>query len=386
MTVTIADAQQDRMRGTLLGLAWGDVLGCPVEFWSADLIARVFGRYEKLPTEYPFSLIPRDEFIWGHLRPLGLHSDDTQQALALIQTAMQPGGFGVERWVEYLLLGERAGAWRGTGRNFRGAIARLESGVDPLRSGSVSPGIGAAMKIGPLGALYHDDLSSLARVVFEASYTTHADVRAVSFAFATAAACALLVDGSRVAAVRADLPTLVKTFESEWFDRDDRGVDNVEQLHAVSSALSEALGRDWAGAGDLRDWLCVRARAYAADPHELAQAPNHPLVLIGGVHALCIGLCPDAASEELLADIVRQGGDADTVGAIAGSILGARHGTAWIPTGRLLDEAHILLYASALVTGELPESAASLIDRELRWTVAELAYREEIKAGSIPST
>lgn len=35
--------------------------------------------------------------------------------------------------------------------------------------------------------------------------------------------------------------------------------------------------------------------------------------------------------------MIRQGYDTDTVGAICGTVLGARFGTAWIPTHRLAD-------------------------------------------------
>jgi ADP-ribosyl-[dinitrogen reductase] hydrolase len=73
----------DRKKGCLLGLAWGDVLGCPVEGWRDREISSVYGTYPGLPDAYPFEVIaamgPRKV---KRLRPLGLHSDDTQQALA----------------------------------------------------------------------------------------------------------------------------------------------------------------------------------------------------------------------------------------------------------------------------------------------------------------
>ena len=42
-------ALEERARGSLLGLAWGDVLGCPIEGWRKDDVERVYGEYTSLP-------------------------------------------------------------------------------------------------------------------------------------------------------------------------------------------------------------------------------------------------------------------------------------------------------------------------------------------------
>ncbi|MBO0861393.1 MAG: ADP-ribosylglycohydrolase family protein [Chloracidobacterium sp.] len=48
--------------------------------------------------------------------------------------------------------------------------------------------------------------------------------------------------------------------------------------------------------------------------------------MLGALRATLAGLRP----EELLAEVIRQGGDADTVGAITGAIFWARYGADWI--------------------------------------------------------
>ena len=106
--------QPDRIRGALLGLAWGDVLGCPVEGWDARHIRRVYGVYADLPLAYSRQqLAGASAKALRRLRPLGLHSDDTQQALALLNVCLSPGGWSAAKWAACLVEGMRAGAWRG---------------------------------------------------------------------------------------------------------------------------------------------------------------------------------------------------------------------------------------------------------------------------------
>src|SRR5262245_50224532 len=110
----------DRIRGSLLGLAWGDVLGSPIEGWRRTEIERVFGAYSGLPEQYPLELIPSRE-MRRRLRPLGLHSDDTQQALVLINVCLAARPWSLGLWAQWLLVAMQRGAFRGYGRNFQEA-------------------------------------------------------------------------------------------------------------------------------------------------------------------------------------------------------------------------------------------------------------------------
>jgi ADP-ribosyl-[dinitrogen reductase] hydrolase len=368
----------DRERGSLLGLAWGDVLGCPVEYWSKQAISATYGRYDALPDEYPWSRIPREPYYWGHLRPLGLHSDDTQQAVALLHSCLGPGGFLVEGWGRCLIRGEREGAWRGTGHNFRAALASLERGVDALHSGAPSAGIGAAMRIAPLGAIYRSDQRRLRRVVLESTYTTHADIRAAALAFAVAVTCAMLIEETPAENVSDQLPELVAEFEQEALAAQFVGAPEPSQVHAASEFLREMLATRWRSLADLRARLFEHAASIlTAGSDEFLLLPNHPFALLGGVHAVCTGLWPRGTASELLVDLVQQGGDTDTAGAIAGAILGARYGTGWIPVHRLMDREALCAYASALMTRSLPEPMLDFVRREADLTRVEYAFRHQ---------
>jgi ADP-ribosylglycohydrolase len=371
-------ARDARIRGSLLGLAWGDVLGCPIEFWDARLIAQVYDRYLDLPRAYPLERIPKEPRIRGHLRPLGMHSDDTQQALALVQISKSEEPFRVDRWAACLVEGQARGAWRGTGRFFREAVARLASGVPPTRAGSPSAGIGAAMRIAPLGALHRDDPARLADVAFECSCVTHADVRAASLAFAVATCCRLLIDGTPAEAVMRRLPALVRQVETSWPSRFSAWRADFDHLHAVSDALGAIFTENHAGLEPMQRAI-VAAAAPSLDPEARAKASvNDPFVLLGGVHALAVGLWAEGTPGELLATVMRAGGDTDTVGAIAGALLGARFGEAWVPVHRLREGDRLGRYAACLVDGPAPESLDDYFAREAACTTEEAAFVEAL--------
>ena len=239
---------RDRARGALLGLAWGDALGCPVEGWRAAEIARHFGRYETLPNAYPPSVTALPTRRRRRLRPLGLHSDDTQQALALLAITLDPAGWSVQTWGEWLIAGAQSRAWRGTGRNFNAAVAALRRGVPPQESGSPSAGIGAAMRVGPLGAALACDPDLLARVAVESSLTTHRDLRASAVACAVAETVRLLVNGHSPATVLEVLLERVRAVEDARRDAGGWTVQ-ADHPHAASATLA-ALSAD--PAADLR--------------------------------------------------------------------------------------------------------------------------------------
>lgn len=136
---------ESKIKGSLLGLAWGDILGSPVEGWKKHEIQATYGRYSSLPNEYEVSKIPVQKL--KRLRPLGLHTDDTQQAMALILVCLQQEMWSKMTWKQMLVQGLQQQAWRGVGRNFVDAVRRMSRGTPCEKAGSPSSGIGAAMRM-----------------------------------------------------------------------------------------------------------------------------------------------------------------------------------------------------------------------------------------------
>jgi ADP-ribosyl-[dinitrogen reductase] hydrolase len=368
---------EERARGSLLGLAWGDVLGCPVEGWRRTEIHRVYGVYTGLPEEYPLALITSRE-VRKRLRPLGLHSDDTQQALALANVCLTVRPWSLGLWAQWLVVGTQRGAFRGFGRHFQDAAHKLTRGAPPEHAGSASAGMGAAMRVAPLGALYHDRAEELARVAMESSLVTHGDIRAGALAFAIARTTALLISGATVSEVRHRLPSDVDTVETEWLNgQRGWGIDRSAG-HVVSESIAAILEQAPADFDALRQTISLHARPHMAAGIMKAH-PNQGFVLLGGVHALAMGLWPEGEPNELLCEIMRQGYDTDTVGAICGGILGARFGTGWIPLARLRDRRRLEAYADALVKRDAPpEGREAFVEREYDLTLLEKQFQSEL--------
>src|SRR5206468_1859758 len=122
-----------------------------------------YGRYNELPAEYDLDMIPTRE-VRRRLRPIGLHSDDTQQALALINVCLAVRPWSLGLWAQWLAVGMQRGAFRGYGRNFQEATQKLARGAPPEHAGAHSAGIGAAMRVPPLGAIFRDRPDELATV------------------------------------------------------------------------------------------------------------------------------------------------------------------------------------------------------------------------------
>ncbi len=367
-----APTTADRIRGSLLGLAWGDAFGCPMEGWRAGRIADFFGDCRGLIDAWPGAargLPPRDR---RRLRPIGLHSDDTQQAIALVGCCLE--GFSPERWGEWLVEGFAAGAWRGFGRNFVGAVHRLRKGGAPGAAGSPSAGMGAAMRIGPLGALL--DGETLRETVFAASLMTHGDIRAAAIAFAVARTVRALIDGREPGVIRAALPELVAGAEEIWLAPREGWTHDISAGHQVSRGLAALLAGGIDDPAALRANIAKVARPHLADGFTQAH-PNQGFALLGGAHGLLMALRDDAVPGETLAEIVRQGYDTDTVAAIAGAVLGARFGTDWIPTARLLDGPRLDAWADALISREAPEDRAAFFAAEAAHTAAEKRFAAE---------
>lgn len=415
----------DRRRGALLGLAWGDVFGAPMEGWTPAAITAFFGDCHTLIPDWPpeaRGLPPRQR---KRLRPIGLHTDDTQQAIALLAIALT--GWHPERWAATLLRGFEANAWRGFGRNFIAAVHQLRKGTPPGRAGSPSAGIGAAMRTGPLGALLTGD--ALRDAVYQSTLTTHADIRAAAIAHAVAWTVSQLIEARPLPDIRAALPAAVAAAEARWLAPDPDWTHDRAAGHQISHTLAALLTDPMPDAATLRQHISDHARPHLAagrtagfgpvEPVELVRgaasgvvdprrypastaglrlaagaasgalggstwphpaftraAPNQGFALLGGAHALLMSLRDDIDPQATLTEIVRQGDDTDTVAAIAGSLLGARFGTAWIPTDRLLDAPRLTAWADALATAAPPpETRGAFFAAEAAHTRAERQFQ-----------
>ena len=198
----------DRATGAILGMAIGDALGAVVEGLHAQRIADWFGQlrdfdqardfYQSLNerTDLPDRVITSHRQRW---RMPGLYTDDTQQALLLIESLVESGKADrhdyAHRIIECLKASESLdlplGLFRGCGPGFREIARRLLSGQSPDATGVDSAGNGASMRIAPVGLFSHDDPLEAGRGAVSISVLTHRDCRAILAAASIAMAVSL---------------------------------------------------------------------------------------------------------------------------------------------------------------------------------------------------
>lgn len=293
---------RERAIGSILGLAIGDALGAPFESCRRDAIADPF---------------PAFELPWMGLPP-GTWTDDTAMARNLWTSLIDHGGA-----LDPDDVLRRHLSWFATGPPDVGALtarvlSRVRSGdADAARwyvetkGPEVSAGNGSVMYCGPLGVARAREPGRLAEEASALSALTHWDRRCRTACIAVTLSIAGLIRG------------------------DDPGF-------AVRSALRAVLGRD--GGEELEFLVAEAGRARRID------GPDMGFVLFTAGIALQVA-GEGRGFEEGLRHTISLGGDADTNAAVAGALLGARHGLSAIPSGwldRLADREAIEREAEAL--------------------------------------
>jgi len=297
----------DRARGILLGLACGDALGRPVEFSSASEISVEHGRLDEMV----------GQGTWN--QPAGTITDDTEQALCIARSLVEHQAFDPADVAERFVAWYDSGPFD-IGGMTRRSLTRLKRGDAWDEAGQYvwenSPegqnaGNGSVMRCPPLAIPYATEWDRLVEVSRQSSQITHADPRCTE-------GCVLL------------------------------NLTVAGLLDDADAPLQDAL--DYVGAdapGELVTALEPLARGDSPGTLETSGYVVHSLQT-----ALHDGLVADNA-EDAIVMAVSRGGDADTIGAIAGAVAGARFGASQLPDQWLstIDE-----------TDELETLAAQLVE------------------------
>ncbi|PSP90045.1 ADP-ribosylglycohydrolase [Halobacteriales archaeon QS_4_69_34] len=277
--------RSDRAEGVLLGLACGDALGRPVEFRSPGQIAAEYGTLTEMVGD------------GTHGQPTGTITDDTEQALCIARSLVEQGGFDPED------IAERFVAWYNSGPFDIGlmtadALGSIDGGASWETAGrevweerpeGSNAGNGSVMRCAPLALALTDDPDALQRVSRESSAITHADPRCTHGCAVLNLTIAALLDG--------DEQPLSRAFDA-------LNADAPESLREVLEQIPDDI-----------------------DPTELR---NSGFVLHTLQTALYHALVADSA-EDAVVSAVNEGGDTDSIGAVAGAVAGARFGASALP-------------------------------------------------------
>ena len=167
-----------RFKNCLLGLAVGDALGMPVEGLSRDQIIKIYGKID--------NFLPSPN---GYLSA-GEWTDDTEQMLVLANSMLESGCFDPNifakklklHYVESINLNFRLGP------TSKKAIERLLKGYDWTQSGVYSDTCGAAMRVAPIGLVYHFNPNLVRKYSELSARVTHKGIHAISGAISVALA------------------------------------------------------------------------------------------------------------------------------------------------------------------------------------------------------
>jgi len=270
----------------LLGLVAGNQLGVPTEhLGTAEAIRKAFpnGVVDLAP---PPKNSPYD--------------DDAAMALLLGESLLASQGFDANdvarRWVKWMKVDGR-----GIGVTTKRALTLIDRGKEPFEAGrltyqenpSRSAGNGSVMRCLPAALRYHDDPDRLIRVSTQQAAITHADERCTWGAAAVNLAARELLHGNI------------------YF------IDEV--LHRIADRAPRVL----------RDAIHRVPRETERDL-PIARAGEAGYV----VHCIEIAfwfVTHDRSLEATLISLAQAGGDTDTNAAVAGALLGARHGEVALP-------------------------------------------------------
>lgn len=273
----------DRFQGCLLGLAIGDGLGSPVEGMPPDMIYQFFGGPEEL------CQVPADRNLY--------YTDDTQMTIGVAETLIEHGSIVEDHLVERFVANLDSGRGYGPGairvlqamsqgRDWRSLTANMFPGG--------SFGNGAAMRVAPVGLLFHDNLDRVWEEARLSSLPTHIHPLGIEGAQLLAIAVAWLIEHPHFESRRfyKELSQRARTDEFQW-------------LLSTASHLS------------VDDTISILGNGIEAQRSVVTSIA-------------CFVAAPESYTEAV-GRAIGLGGDTDTIAAMTGALSGAHLGVAGIP-------------------------------------------------------
>jgi len=302
------DPRFSRAYGALAGLALGDALGMPTQEMSPEQIRAVYGRIT--------GLVDGDASQpYAPGMPAGSTTDDTYQALALASflgrdegssagtVTLELGGFAREllNWEEWM---KAQGSLDLLGPSSKAALERVRLGEDPLRVRGMGTTNGAAMRVTPVGiAVSTDDPEAFADSVWSTCQLTHATHQGFQSAALVAAAVSMGIDWDTPSP--SDMTTLLWKAVTYVDSLPERGAWTPDP--DVVAATRRAMQLVANPASSSLECLIDQVGTSVASAHAIPMA---------------FALLARDPSPQALLDAANIGGDTDTIGAIAGAILG----------------------------------------------------------------
>ena len=315
------DPRFSRAYGALAGLALGDALGMPTQAMSPEQIRAVYGRIT--------GLVDGDASQpYAPGMPAGSVTDDTEQALLIASLLVRGRGTSSGRvaleageFAHALLAWEDSMIERGSldllGPSTKAALERVRAGEDPLTVGGAGTTNGAAMRVTPIGiAMPTADPEAFADAVWSSCQVTHATRQGFQSAALVAAAVSFGIDAA--CSPSLDLRSLLWKALSYVDSLPERGAwtPDPDVVAATRRAMQLVANPASSSLACLVEQVGTSVASAQAIPMAFALLARDP-------------------SPQALLDAANIGGDTDTIGAIAGAILGAALGVEVLPADSL---------------------------------------------------
>ena len=315
------DPRLSHAHGALAGLALGDALGMPTQEMSPAQIRAVYGRIT--------GLVDGDASQpYAPGMPAGSVTDDTEQALLVASLLIRGRGSSSGRvslnaveFAHALLAWEDSMIERGSldllGPSTKAALERVRAGEDPLTVGGEGTTNGAAMRVTPIGiTVSTEDPEAFAEAVWSSCRVTHATRQGFQSAALVAAAVSMGIDAARSTSpnLRGLLWKAVTYVDS--LPEHGAWTPDPDVVAATRRAMQLAVNPACSSLECLAEQVGTSVASAHAIPMAFALLARDP-------------------SPQALMDAANIGGDTDTIGAIAGAILGAALGVEVLPTDSL---------------------------------------------------
>ena len=333
------DPRFSRAYGALAGLALGDALGMPTQAMSPQQIRSVYGTIT--------GLVDGDASQpYAPGMPAGSVTDDTEQALLVASLLIRGRGSSSGRvalnaveFTHALLAWEDSMIERGSldllGPSTKAALERVRAGEDPLTVGGEGTTNGAAMRVTPIGiAVSTEDPEAFAEAVWSSCRVTHATRQGFQSAALVAAAVSMGIDAARSPSL--DLRSLLWKAVTYVDSLPERGAWTPDP--DVVAATRRAMQLAANPASSSLECLVEQVGTSVASAHAIPMA---------------FALLARDPSPQALLDAANLGGDTDTIGAIAGAILGAAFGVEVLPADSLSMIEEVSQLGLSSVAGDL---------------------------------
>ncbi|MGB9940768.1 ADP-ribosylglycohydrolase family protein [Methanosarcina sp.] len=276
---------EKKLRGYLYGTACADALGRPVEHLTLEKIKEKYGEQGilELPPDSPWT-------------------DDTQLMLVIARALLR----GAELEIPELMghIAQEFVLWLdepdlGAGATSRGAALRLRDKIHWDKSGIISKTCGSLMRVGIIGFVYRNNPEKLVQAALLSGRITHSHPVSDAASVAGAYAVKLALDGLEPEEMYESLLDITEGISQEF-----------------TNALKDSYETAYSGIDDEAALKKLGYGWYADETFALAY--------------FCILRYPNDY-RKAVQTAVNITGDSDSVGSVAGGILGARLGIEAIP-------------------------------------------------------